>query len=204
MKKLRDEQAQYQEFQKLVREIDHLTHISISWRWTQYKKALENCEKNIALANTFVANSHQEIENNNKEMEEIEEECKLMQDRIVAETGGELKDLEAELTAKSKTEATANGAKKSAAAELDRQKRQLKTNERDLKRDQESLKEKEDQQAKVGDLFESLKAADEKDREAFAVAEKRFQAISAGLDVGEDGEATSLNQQLISKKVFWG
>lgn len=53
--------------------------------------------------------------------------------------------------------------------------------------------------AKVGGLFESLKEADEADSKAFSDAQKRFQAVSAGLDMIEDGQASSLQEQLTSK-----
>lgn len=202
MQKLRDEQEQYMEFQKLERDISHLTCIHISYTYLQRVKALEKCEESIENANKFIADSHTEIENNVKTAEDIETECAEMQQRIDAETGGELKHLEEQLAVQSKEEATAKGAKKSAMSEVDREKRQLKQMEKNLKSDEDALQKKEGKMATVGDLFESLKAADETDTAAYDEAQKRFQAISAGLDVNEDGQATSLQEQLIGKRNF--
>lgn len=202
MEKLRDEQQQYIAYQKLKRDIDHLTHIHYSYKYLQMKKAMENCEKQIENANQFVEKSGQEIENNIAESEQIVNQCQEVQERIDAETGGELAELEKELAAKSKTEATANGAKKSAGQDVDAEKRKLKMIQKNMAKDEEALQLKEAQMAKVGGLFESLREADEADSKAYSDAQKRFQAISAGLDMNEDGQASSLQEQLISKHIF--
>lgn len=198
MEKLRDEQQQYVEYQKLKRDIDHLTHIHYSYRYLQYKKAVENCEKSIEAANSFITKSREEIENNKTEAESIVNQCQEVQERIDAETGGQLAELEKELAVKSKTEATANGAKKSAGQEVDAEKRKLKLIQKNLSKDEEALKVKEEQMAKVGDLFQTLREADENDSKGFSDAQKRFQAISAGLEMNEDGQASSLQEQLTS------
>lgn len=202
MEKLRDEQQQYIAYQKLKRDIDHLTHIHYSYKYLQMKKAMENCEKQIENANQFVEKSRQEIVNNIAESEQIVNQCQEVQERIDAETGGELAELEKELAAKSKTEATANGAKKSAGQDVDAEKRKLKMIQKNMAKDEEALQLKEAQMTKVGGLFESLREADEADSKAYSDAQKRFQAISAGLDMNEDGQASSLQEQLISKYIF--
>lgn len=199
MDKLREEQSQYQEFQKLKRDIDHLTHIFVSYTYLQRKKAVENCEKSVESANANIEKGREEIENNIKEAEAIDQECNEMQERIDAESGGELVELEKELATKSKTEATANGAKKSATQEVDTEKRKLKQLQKNLAKDEEVLEAKETQMSKVGDLFQSLKEADETDSKAFSDAQKRLQTLETGLDVNEEGQATSLQEQLIGK-----
>lgn len=207
IEKLREEQTQYVEYQKVVRDIDYLTHIHVSFVYLNCKKAVENCEKNIKGCGTYIENSTKEIEDNKIEIVKIDEECALMQERIDGESGGSLVDLETELAAKSKAEATANGAKKSASSEVETEKRKLKTLLKNTSKDAEALKEKEAQMTQVGGLFQDLKDTDENDRKAFADAQKRFQAISAGLDMNEDGEAASLQEQLIgtnARNTFFG
>lgn len=203
MEKLRDEQQQYVEFQKLKRDIDHLTHIHYSFKYTQLQKSMESCEKSIESVNTFIENSKETIEKNIKETEDIDEQCKEVQERIDAETGGELAELEKELAVKSKTEATANGAKRSAGQEVDTEKRKLKLIQKNMSKDEEALQTKEAKMAKVGGLFQTLREADEADSKAFSDAQKRFQAVSAGLEMNEDGQATSLQEQLTSEFNFF-
>lgn len=197
IEKLREEQSQYVEYQKIVRDIDYLTHIHVSFVYLNFKKAVENCEKNIKACATYIDNGTKEIEDNKNEIVKIDEECIAMQERIDSEEGGNLKELETELAAKSKAEATANGAKKSAHSEVETEKRKLKTLLKNTSKDEDALKEKEAQMKQVGGLFQNLKEADESGRKAFVDAQKRFQAISAGLDMNEDGEAASLQEQLI-------
>lgn len=51
----------------------------------------------------------------------------------------------------------------------------------------------------ANDMFTKLKSAEEKDRTAFIAAQKKYEAINAGMEIGDDGEASTLQEQLISK-----
>lgn len=68
-----------------------------------------------------------------------------------------------------------------------------------MKDDSAALTSKEQELAKVQNLFQSLKDADAADTEAFAASQRKFEAVSAGMDVNEDGEAETLQEQLMSK-----
>lgn len=76
-------------------------------------------------------------------------------------------------------------------------KTQLKKN---LVDDGKILHVKEDELNKVKSLFESLKESDVKDNEAFALSQRKFEVISAGMEVNEDGEAETLQEQLMHAK----
>lgn len=52
----------------------------------------------------------------------------------------------------------------------------------------------------MGGLFDTLKAAEETDKQAFIDAQKKFEAVSSGLSLNEEGEATSLQDQLATAK----
>lgn len=199
MEKLRDEQAAYVEFQQLKRDIDHLTHIHISYMYLQRRKALENCEKSIEAANLFVEKSRQDIINNNAESEAIDAECAAIQEKIDADSGSSLSDLEKELDGKLKTEAQASGVRKCANQEVDSEKRKLKTLQKNLAKDESALDTKNTKMAEVGDMFQRLKDAAENDKKSYEDAQKRYQAVSTGLEMGEDGKASSLQEQLTSE-----
>lgn len=199
MDKLREEQAAYMEFQQLKRDIDHLTHIHISYMYLQRKKAVENCEKAIESANLFVENSRQDIVKNIAESEAIDDECKTIQANIESESGGNLAEMEKELDAKLKTEAQASGVRKGATQEVDSEKRRLKTLQKNLSKDESALEQKTKKMSEVGDMFQQLKDAAENDKKAYEEAQKRFQAVSTGLEMDEDGKTSSLQEQLISK-----
>ncbi|KAJ8926989.1 hypothetical protein NQ314_020550, partial [Rhamnusium bicolor] len=72
--------------------------------------------------------------------------------------------------------------------------------EKNLKDDNNVLHAKEQELSRVQSLFDTLKENDEKDNEAFALSQRKFEAISAGMEVNEDGEAETLQEQLINAK----
>lgn len=198
LNKLRTERAQYIEFQKISRDIEYLTRIYISHKYIQYKKAVETCEKSVVNITEFIEKSKQKIVDNEAESVKIDENMKAVQARIDNECGGQLEELEKELTKRSKEEAVGNGALKSASSELDMEKRKLVALEKSIKDDEIVLKTKQNQMDKVNGLFESLKQADEADSKAYAESQKRFEAITSGKSTNEDGEASSLQAQLIA------
>lgn len=53
---------------------------------------------------------------------------------------------------------------------------------------------------KVKNKFEQLKNDDEKDNEAFAASQKKFEAISIGMEINNDGKAETLQEQLINAR----
>lgn len=199
IEKLREEQAQYTEFQKLNRDIDHLTHIHISHTYLQYKKAISGCENEIAKVNDYIENSKKKIDDNIKEAETIDEQCKQVQEAIDNNTGGELAEMEKELTAKTKAETHANAERKAAASNVEAEKRKLKILQRNMANDDKALTAKDEEHNRVGGLFQQLKEADENDSKLYADAQKKLQAISAGLATTEGGETASLQEQLNSE-----
>lgn len=72
--------------------------------------------------------------------------------------------------------------------------------EQNLKEDTKALQDKENELNKVQSLFETLKKNDVKDAEAFALSQKKYEAVSAGMEVNEDGEAQTLQEQLMKAK----
>ena len=48
-------------------------------------------------------------------------------------------------------------------------------------------------------VFGALKETQENDLKAFSNAQKRYEAVNCGLAINDEGEATSLQDQLTSK-----
>lgn len=190
------------EFQKIVRDIEYLTRIHISHKYLQFKKIVEHCENSITQANTFIDDSNLKMIENDKKTVTIDQECQLIQHNIDNESGGALEELEKELTSKLKEEAQSNGAKKSVELELNTEKRNLKSIEKNIADDGNILIVKEKEMTQTAEVFEGLKNADTQDTKAYEDAKKRFEAISSGLATNEDGEASSLQDQLISNVLY--
>ena len=66
-------------------------------------------------------------------------------------------------------------------------------------KDENSLKAKKKENDKIQKTFEQLEEQHKTDEEGLHAAQKHFHAISAGLSSNTDGEAASLNDQLMSK-----
>lgn len=58
---------------------------------------------------------------------------------------------------------------------------------------------KEKDMGKLGQELEKLQSQSTADQENHDAAQKHYQAVSAGLSSNTDGEAASLNDQLMSK-----
>lgn len=114
--------------------------------------------------------------------------------------GSQLQQIEADLKAaeneEHKLSAESNSGKESIKAEA-KLVEQLKIN---ITEDEAALSLKEKELEKVGELFKNLKEAYERDSQHFAQAQERFEKVSSGLLVSEDGENATLEQQLMTAK----
>lgn len=106
---------------------------------------------------------------------------------------GSLKEAENE---ENKLVAAANGSRESVKAE-EKLVAQART---DVAQDEAALSQKEKELEKVGELFKSLKEKCDRDLELYAAAQERFEKVSAGFLLGENGESATLEQQLMSAK----
>lgn len=187
------------EFQKIVRDIEYLTRIYISAKYLQCKKSIENCETKLQTISGQIEGNKGKIEENSQRSVQIDNQVQEILEKIDKDSGGQLQEIEKELQAKSKEESQALGAKKSSESGLESEKKKLKSLEKSIKDDEQFLKSKINEMDKVEGLFETLKKADEDDTKAYQTAQKRYEALNAGLLTNEKGEATSLQEELISK-----
>lgn len=66
--------------------------------------------------------------------------------------------------------------------------------------DKSSFDVKQKQMSEVEDVFTKMKTEEQKDQEAFAAAQKKFQAVSSGLfSNDQDGGEATLQDQLMRK-----
>ncbi|KAJ9583005.1 hypothetical protein L9F63_022663, partial [Diploptera punctata] len=108
------------------------------------------------------------------------------------EGGTKLEELETALKGKKEEEAKFIAAQKANRDNIVSEEKKLKQLERSLKEEGE-LK-------KVEGLFTKLKDTDKSDAEALAAAQKKFQAVSAGLVIDDDGSDKTLQDQLMEVK----
>lgn len=153
LEKLKKDQQQYQEYQKVCRDIEYLTRIHISYKYLQCLKAVENSEESISKLTSGIAKNKETIEKNVNEVKEIEEFVESMQNKIDEHSGGDLKGLEAELDQLNQRDAKLKASANAAQEEILSEERKLKTLQKNIKIDENALVKKENQMKQVWKAF---------------------------------------------------
>ncbi|PSN36598.1 Structural maintenance of chromosomes protein 2 [Blattella germanica] len=126
LQKLQDERSQYLEYQKMQRELEHLTRFYVAWQYTKAEEIGGQTKDKLESAHNKIANIKQ--------------------------------------------------------------------------KDEASLASKEGELKNVEGLFTKLKDTDKADAEALTAAQRKFQAVSAGLMASDDGADATLQDQLMAVK----
>ncbi|XP_058055070.1 structural maintenance of chromosomes protein 2 [Anopheles bellator] len=200
LEKLKREREHYIEYQKVCRDIEYLTRLHVSYRYLQVRKGVEQSEETISSLQAVIGQHEAQIESNCTTAEQLEADAKALQARIDSEGGGALSELEEQLAAESKREATVSADRNTTKDTIGVEQRKLKNLFKSIADDEQALRGKESEMERRGATFQTLKDACEADSGAFAAAQKRFEAVSAGLSTNEDGEAATLQDQLMDAK----
>lgn len=200
LEKLRQDKDRYTEYQKLNREIEYLSRIHISYQYLQFKKAVETCESSIASAHDTIQISERQIVADEQTVGELDAQACALRERIDSEAGGQLADMEAQLAELTRTESAQTGEKKSVEQGLAVEVRNLKKLQKNVQDDDQALAQKEQEMSAVGGQFEQLKQAEADDKAAYETAKRRLDAVRSGLSTNDDGEAQSLQDQLMQAK----
>ncbi|NXN83647.1 SMC2 protein, partial [Bombycilla garrulus] len=191
------ERASYLEYQKIVREIEHLGRFCVAYQFVLAEETkvsstdvLKEMESNIKKFKESRAEIQQKVEQLNEEIQEMEKE----KDK---EVGGRLRALEAALSEHQRVNTKAQSA-------LDLKKQNLKGEEAKyhelvtrMQKDSKALVSKEKEVKHLEKELSVLLKESEKDAHALAAAQQHFNAVSAGLSSSKDGEEATLSGQMI-------
>lgn len=198
--KLRKEKAAYTQFQKIGRDIEFFTRVSVSFKYLKQKEVIQDVEKKLHDLEKQIQDDENQIKSNENEGVQLKDHAAEIQHKIDNESGGELKELEDKMSKLSSEEAQSTGNLKAAQSQIDQEQKKTKALAKSIKDDEHDLQSKETEMEKVGTLFTSLKQADEDDTAAYEAAQKKFEAVQQGLSTDENGQASSLQEQLIAGK----
>ncbi|GAB1610309.1 structural maintenance of chromosomes protein 2-like [Argonauta hians] len=200
LSKLREERSSYLEFQKITRELEHLTKLYIAYQFM----CAEEHKKKSADEVVQIAETIGKLADKSKE---IGEEIKVMNKQIEELEAQKEKESGEALTTVQKDLSDANVVYAKLRSALESKKESLKAEE---KKKKSLIKQKEDNTKTIGvrekDLANILSATEKlqqqsvEDAEQFAAAQKHFHAVTAGLSSNDDGEAATLNEQLLTAK----
>ncbi|NXE60818.1 SMC2 protein, partial [Calcarius ornatus] len=197
LQKLKEERASYLEYQKLVREIEHLSHFCVAYQFVL-------AEETRVSSSDMVKEMRSNIEKFKESRAEIEQKVKQLNEDIAEmekekdkEAGGKLHELEAALSAHQRVNTKVRSA-------LDLQKQNLKGEEvkynelvTRMQKDSKALVSKEKEVKNLEKELNVLLEESEKDAHALAAAQQHFNAVSAGLSSNKDGEEATLSGQMM-------
>lgn len=196
--RLNEERSSYLEYQKVLREVDHLTKLHVAYQFVSAEKLTKESEQELATiaeASTALRQRLKEIDN---KVEELTETIKSLEKERDEEAGGVMKEIEKRLVeaqnADTKIQSSLQHKKEAATKE----KKNKKAIEKSYTEDQAALKAKEKEIEKLSGSFAKLEEKCRANQEGVAAAQKHYQAVSAGLSSSEDGgEDKTLADQLM-------
>ncbi|KAM7008779.1 structural maintenance of chromosomes protein 2 [Tautogolabrus adspersus] len=200
MQKLQEERSSYLEYQKLMREIQHLSRLYVAWLFvcaeeTKLKSAdnLKGLQDNITKMQACMAE-------NESKVKELSAQIQELQKKKDQEVNGVLKSLEEALADVQRVDAKAQSAldlkKQNVKDETKKRQELVKSMEEDKK----MLVVKEKEVSKLTEQLQALQEEGQKDSAALEAAEQHFRAVSAGLSTNEDGEEATLAGQMMTCK----
>ncbi|KAI4468751.1 structural maintenance of chromosomes protein 3 [Holotrichia oblita] len=198
--KLHEERAKVFELQQLEGELAHRLKLFEAWEFHIAEIRMKGSEDKIKKVEEEVANIRNNIEENVANIKTLDEEAENMMKDSENLASTKLKDLESKLKEQVKLEAEVNAVEKASKESVNSEERNIKQLEKNLKIDENALKSKEQDLAKTNDLYENLKNNENTDGEALAACQKRYEAICAGMEVNDSGEAQTLMSQLMNAK----
>ncbi|NXB94785.1 SMC2 protein, partial [Vidua chalybeata] len=197
LQKLKEERASYLEYQKIVREVEHLSRFCVAYQFVLAEETkvsstdmLKEMQSNVKKFQESRAEIEQKLKQLNEDIADMEKE----KDK---EVGGKLHELEATLSANQRVNTKARSA-------LDLKKQNLKGEEvkhkelvTRMQKDSKALVSKEKEVKNLEKELNVLLEESEKDARALAAAQQHFNAVSAGLSSNKDGEEATLSGQMM-------
>lgn len=197
---LKDEQSKYLELQKVTRELDHLSKIYTAYRYLQAEEMAVKAKDDLVGLEKSIEDQKKNIEEGKAKIIKIESEITEFQLKRDAEKGGKLIEYEKKLSGVEGNQAKLVAKSKAFKDDIQTEERRKKHLEKSLKDDQDALSDKQKHLDKMKDVFEQLKKADQEDSEALAAAQRKYQAVSAGLIASDDGSESTYQDVLMKTK----
>merc|ERR1712233_302546 len=169
--KLKEERCAYLEFQKIQRELEHLTKLYLAWKF---------CCAVEASSKTKEEDIQELLKQGEEEMAEIEVAIRELERARDNEIGGQVSEKEDALREKEKHEAKVTSALKTLKDNVKQEDKKKKQIEKGLSDDQKTLVSKEKVMEGMQGMFDKLRQEDEKCKTNLEEAQARYQAISLG------------------------
>ncbi|XP_077107063.1 structural maintenance of chromosomes protein 2 isoform X2 [Ranitomeya variabilis] len=198
--KLKEERSSYLEYQKISREIEHLSRLYVAYQFMCAEETKVRSAEELMEMQDAIQKLQETMAENERKVKELSKEIVELEKKRDQEVGGVLRTLEEGLVEAQRADTKAQSA-------LDLKKQNLKSEEKkrkevvkSMEEDAKALTNKEKEIKKITDSFSTLQETSQKDTEAFTAAQQHFNAVSAGLSSNEDGEEATLAGQMMTCK----
>ncbi|KAJ8911802.1 hypothetical protein NQ315_014226, partial [Exocentrus adspersus] len=203
LEKLREERAEYLEYQRVIRELEHMHGLFSVWKFNQSKQAVANAEKELECERKQIKQLEEDTEKNNQSLEQLAQELTKMNNNTQSGHNIKLQELEVELKEKEKQEAKTNASIKTIKDNLNTEEKKKNQLIQNLEDDSKILQAKEEELNNVKSLFESLKENDAKDNDAFAMSQKSLRQLVLLMNARENAaKASTESKQALMQLTF--
>ncbi|XP_042341746.1 structural maintenance of chromosomes protein 2 [Plectropomus leopardus] len=200
MHKLQEERSSYLEYQKLMREIQHLSRLYVAWLFVCAEETKLKSAENLKVMQDNITKMQATMAENESKVQELSIQIQELQKKKDQEVNGVLKSLEEALADVQRVDAKAQSAldlkKQNVKDETKKRKELVKSMEEDKK----MLVVKEKEVSKLTEQLQALQEEGQKESADLEAAEQHFRAVSAGLSTNEDGEEATLAGQMMACK----
>ncbi|KAJ8247752.1 hypothetical protein GJAV_G00249880 [Gymnothorax javanicus] len=200
LEKLKEERSSYLEYQKLMREIEHLSRLYVAYLFVCAEEAQVKSADDLKVMQEDIAKLQENMAENQRKVEELSLQIQQLEKKRDQDVGGVLKSLEDALSEVQRVDAKAQSALDLKKQNLNEENKKRKDLVKSMEEDKKVMAAKEKEVAKMAEMLRSVQEEGQKDTEALAAAQQHFNAVSAGLSTNEDGEEATLAGQMMSCK----
>uniref|UniRef100_A0A9J8BTS6 Structural maintenance of chromosomes protein n=1 Tax=Cyprinus carpio carpio TaxID=630221 RepID=A0A9J8BTS6_CYPCA len=200
MEKLKEERASYLEYQKLMREIEHLSRLYVAYLFVCAEETKLKSTEDLQEMQSSVAQLQENMRQNEAKVKELSAEIQELERRRDKEVGGVLKTLEETLSEAQRVDTKAQSALDLKKQNLKDETKKRKELVKNMEEDKKMMSAKEVEVVKAMDRLKAVQEEGQKDAEALEAAQQHFKAVSAGLSANEDGAEATLSGQMMTCK----
>ncbi|XP_035165873.1 structural maintenance of chromosomes protein 2 [Oxyura jamaicensis] len=200
IEKLKEERLCYLEYQKVMREMEHLSHLCLAHQFVLAEEIKAHSADTLKEAQTKIEKIQESMAENEKKVKELQKQIAELEEERNKEIGDMLQSLEDSLSELQRLDAKARSA-------LDLKKQNLKSEENKhkelvkcMQEDSKAFTAKQKELKKIQEGLDALQEESKKDTDALVTAQQNFNAVYAGLSNNGDGEEATLADQMMTCK----
>ncbi|XP_048852604.1 structural maintenance of chromosomes protein 2 [Brienomyrus brachyistius] len=200
LQKLKEERSSYLEYQKLMREIEHLSRLYVAHLFVCAEETKEKSSEDLKVMQDGIGKQQDSMVENERKVKELVQEIKELENKRDKDVGGDLKALEEALSEVQRVDAKAQSSLDLKKQNLKDETKKRKELVKSMEEDKKMLAAKEIEMNKVMEKLQKVQEEGQKDAETLVAAQQHFKAVSAGLSSNEDGEEATLAGQMMACK----